>query len=432
VLETGPSSRAVVVRGKDFVTVAPSSRIRIPMAQTQEAGLFDVLQEWGNAIFQIEKKPNPHFGVRTPYLAAVVKGTTFSITVADEGASLQVTEGAVETSTMDGGARDLIRPGFVAVVAASDRYRLTVQGRETKVIDSPQRPATGEVSSEGPPVAGPALDDSTGTGGTESGSSPVGVVSEVAPTVPSFDNQVILEALAPEPLNLSEVTGGLVAGSTSNQVAAVVVASRDEGRDGGPAPQPGAGNGSAPGDGNGNSGNGNSGNGSGSSGSGNGNPGNGNSGNGNGNSGNGNGNGNGNSGNDNSGNGNGNSGSGNGNGNGNGNSGNGNSGNGNGNSGSGNGNGNSGNGNGNGNGNSGNGNSGNENGNSGNGNGNSGNGNSGNGNGNSGSGNGNSGNGNSGSGNGNSGNGNGSGSGNGNGNGNSGNGSGNGNSGNGN
>src|SRR5688572_13834295 len=56
VVETGAGSRAVVVRGKDFVTVAPNSRIRIPAEQTREAGIFDVLQEWGNAIFQIEKK----------------------------------------------------------------------------------------------------------------------------------------------------------------------------------------------------------------------------------------------------------------------------------------------------------------------------------------------------------------------------------------
>ena len=78
-LSTGPGARAVVVRGKDFMTVNANSRVRIPVP-ADKRGMFDVLQEWGNALFQIEKKPNPHFGVRTPYLAAVVKGTTFSVT----------------------------------------------------------------------------------------------------------------------------------------------------------------------------------------------------------------------------------------------------------------------------------------------------------------------------------------------------------------
>ena len=52
---------------------------------------------------------------------------------------MQVVEGAVEVSTDDGGARDLIRPGSVAMVAAGDRYRLSVQGTDAHTIDSPVR-----------------------------------------------------------------------------------------------------------------------------------------------------------------------------------------------------------------------------------------------------------------------------------------------------
>src|SRR5690606_33504837 len=55
----GPAAgaRAVIVRGKDVVTLSPNSRIRIPAAQTQEAGLSDLLQEWGNANVKIETRP---------------------------------------------------------------------------------------------------------------------------------------------------------------------------------------------------------------------------------------------------------------------------------------------------------------------------------------------------------------------------------------
>lgn len=66
ILTTGPGSRAVVFRGKDFMTVSANSRVRLPTPQEAGGSLFDVLQEWGNALFQIEKKPVPHFGVRTP------------------------------------------------------------------------------------------------------------------------------------------------------------------------------------------------------------------------------------------------------------------------------------------------------------------------------------------------------------------------------
>ena len=151
ILATGAGGRAVIVRGKDFVTVSASSRLRIP-AVAEKRGLFEVLQEWGNAVFQIEKQTKPHFGVKTPYLAAVVKGTTFSVTVTGEGTSLQVIEGAVETSTIDGGASELIRPGMLATISAADQMRLTVQGQDTRTIDSPQRQSV-QSSSPSAPMA---------------------------------------------------------------------------------------------------------------------------------------------------------------------------------------------------------------------------------------------------------------------------------------
>ena len=408
-IRTAQRSSAVLVRGREFVTVRQNSSVKIPAAQRKRS-VLQIIQDYGSALFNIGRQPDPHFGVETPYMAAVVKGTVFTITVSDEGAVLQVTEGAVETSTLDGGARHLIMPGVIAMVSANDNLRLVVEGDTREIIDSPARTPDANTSSP------------TTTGEQQS--------SRTTTPVQSTNVQQIETPITSAPADLAGLSNGLVTrasnpaaspitqGDTSRGAPQIAAVGRGRGGDLGKfsdasvclvgncdAVQPN-GNGNSGGNGNGNSGgngNGNSGgNGNGNSGgNGNGNSG----GNGNGNSG---GNGNGNSG----GNGNGNSG-GNGNGNSGGN-GNGNSGgNGNGNSG-GNGNGNSG---GNGNGNSG----GNGNGNSGgNGNGNSG----GNGNGNSGgNGNGNSG----GNGNGNSG-GNGNGNSGGNGNGNSG-GNGNGNSG---
>jgi hypothetical protein len=357
-LSTGAGARAVVVRGKDFMTVNANSRVRIPAAAEQR-GVLDVLQDWGNAIFQIEKKPNPHFGVRTPYLAAVVKGTTFSITVTEQGSSLQVIEGAVETSTSDGGARELIRPGVVAIVSAADRYRLTVQGQDTRTIDSPQRGAAGAVA------PAPAAPDPQAIAQPDAGTTADTQFEDVTPgseqTVTEVaEVQMIDTPITASAADLGKITDGLVGGSTGVQIASVEVAAvrattadlrNTAGNNGAGKSSDNSGNGNSNAGGNGNGSAGGNGNGNDNSGSGNINAG-------------GNGNGNGNSGTDNSnagGNGNGsdNSGSGNsnagGNGNGNGNAGTDNSnagGNGNGSDNSGSGNSNAG-GNGNGNGNSG-------------------------------------------------------------------------------
>jgi hypothetical protein len=255
VLETGPKSRAVLVRGKDFVTVAPSSRIRIPAPQAREAGLFDVLQDWGNAIFQVEKQPNPHFGVGTPYLAAVVKGTTFSITVSQEGASLQVTEGAVETSTSDGGARDLIRPGIVAMVAASDRYRLTVQGQDTRTIDSPLRSNGGATEAPSVDVVEPAapvasMEPETGAIGQPTVSAPASPPVELTQmsVASTIGAQLIGQLVASAPVDLGQLTGGLVSGTAAVQGASASI-TRDVSRpaEGGSIGSPGAPDGPQPG-----------------------------------------------------------------------------------------------------------------------------------------------------------------------------------------
>ena len=115
-VRTAARSSAVLVRGREFVTVRQNSSLQIPAPQ-RERSVFQIIQDYGSALFNIGRQPDPHFGVETPYMAAVVKGTVFTITVSEEGSTLQVTEGAVETSTLDGGASELILPGVVAMIS---------------------------------------------------------------------------------------------------------------------------------------------------------------------------------------------------------------------------------------------------------------------------------------------------------------------------
>ena len=144
-VRTQAKSSAVLVRGREFVTLRQNAQIRIPEA-ARSRSIMQIIQDYGSAMFNIGKQADPHFGVETPYLAAVVKGTTFIITVGSDGATLQVTEGAVEAATRDGGARELVLPGAVAMVAAGDPMRLVIEGETRKVIDSPARPAGGAAS----------------------------------------------------------------------------------------------------------------------------------------------------------------------------------------------------------------------------------------------------------------------------------------------
>src|SRR4051794_18152975 len=198
VVAAGPGARAVLVHDKDFVIVSPNSRVRIAPAE-QQKGIFQIIADYGTALFRIEHKQTPHFGVQTPYLAAVVKGTVFSVTVGDTGASVQVTQGAVDVGTLDGGAHELVRPGMIASVGAADRYGLHIQGDGDRTIRSPAAPAAGPVTTPAPTAsAAPA---------------PAAIVA--AP-------------VAAAPVSLADVTNGLVQGGSNAVVLAAANVSKGE------------------------------------------------------------------------------------------------------------------------------------------------------------------------------------------------------------
>lgn len=98
------------MRGQEYVIVAARTRLRLP-AVAEERGIVQLLQDWGRATFRIEKKSTPHFGVKTPYLVALVKGTVFTVTADSKGAEVTVEEGRVEVGTPDGTVRRLVDAG---------------------------------------------------------------------------------------------------------------------------------------------------------------------------------------------------------------------------------------------------------------------------------------------------------------------------------
>lgn len=134
-IETG-SGRAVLVRGQESVIVEPNSRVQLPGAPVN--GNTQVLQSMGSAIYKIGKQKLPHFQVDTPYMAAVVKGTAFTVSVEDDEASVMVTEGLVEVSTPDMKDVEFVRPGFTALVSRDNSSEIVVD--RTRETDAPETP----------------------------------------------------------------------------------------------------------------------------------------------------------------------------------------------------------------------------------------------------------------------------------------------------
>ena len=225
---TGQGGRAVLVKGQDFVTVASNSRISIPQEQAGSA-FTRFVQDLGNAIFRVEKRASPHFSVDTPYLAAVVKGTTFSVTVGRDDTSLQVIEGVVEVATVDGGARELVRPGSVAMIAASDRYRLSINGDQARVVDSPLRqdstvtvpePQSGGTNMSVPVAPAPAVPESNAAPGSLLMKD---MASAVQPSANASGARFIEAAITSKPVDMGKATDGMVTGNVPTIIASGLV-----------------------------------------------------------------------------------------------------------------------------------------------------------------------------------------------------------------
>ncbi|HEV7276541.1 MAG TPA: FecR domain-containing protein [Devosiaceae bacterium] len=273
VIKSAPGGRITLVRGAETIELGPETTAQI----SDRSGFTTVYNHEGTVGIDAEARNVQHFAVQTHFLAAVVKGTAFTVQSSPTASTVTVARGSVEVDDEQNGSTVSVSSG--QQVSSSQGAPITSDSVVVAPPNAPKPPAPAENQ---PPVT---------------------QFSQAA-------DQVIDGQRASGTVDSS--TNGAFGGGNGNGNSGNGNGNGNGGGNGNGNSGNGNGNGNGGGNGNGNSGNGNGngnggGNGNGNSGNGNGNGG----GNGNGNSGNGNGNG--------GGNGNGNSGNGNGNGNGGGN-----------------------------------------------------------------------------------------------------------------
>src|SRR6185295_8830972 len=112
-IRTGRNGRVLLMRGEESIMIAPNSVVGLP-AETKEGLSTTIIQKAGSILLEVEKKNVKHFEVETPYLAAVVKGTQFSVTVNAASTSVDVRRGQVEVSDFKSGQIAQVLPGQAA------------------------------------------------------------------------------------------------------------------------------------------------------------------------------------------------------------------------------------------------------------------------------------------------------------------------------
>lgn len=98
-IRTSGTGRAELVRGQERIALAANTEITI----RDEAGqaMTSLIQSRGTVTVDVEKRNVQHFSVQTPVLAAVVKGTQFTVSYVNGQARVDVERGVVQVQDAD-------------------------------------------------------------------------------------------------------------------------------------------------------------------------------------------------------------------------------------------------------------------------------------------------------------------------------------------
>ena len=129
-IRTGRNGRVLLVRGEETILISPNSVVGLP-AEKKEGLSTTIIQQAGSILLEVEKRNVKHFEVETPYLAAVVKGTQFSVTVNAGSTKVGVLRGQVEVSDFKSGQIAQVMPGQAATVFEHGKPGLSLSGAGT-------------------------------------------------------------------------------------------------------------------------------------------------------------------------------------------------------------------------------------------------------------------------------------------------------------
>ena len=114
IVTTGAASHATLENGAQHIEMSPNSRMTLSARSTE--GMTRILQDLGSLFFQVDHRATPHFAVETPRLAAIVKGTSFTVTVTPRCDTVSVAHGLVDVHALQVRAQTDVATGQSARV----------------------------------------------------------------------------------------------------------------------------------------------------------------------------------------------------------------------------------------------------------------------------------------------------------------------------
>jgi FecR protein len=221
-IRTGRNGRVLLSRGEESILIAPNSVVGVP-AEKKEGLSTTIVQQAGSILLEVEKRNVKHFEVETPYLAAVVKGTQFSVTVNAASTTVEVRRGQVEVSDFKSGQIAQVMPGQAATAFAHGKSGLSLSGSGTYNPIEQGKPRASSIERVPVPKSGLSAPLRAANGGvmhalghfgtTKIGAAAIGPQQMSGDTRPSHKGMRISAALGEVRLNFQKVTQGLAHGA---------------------------------------------------------------------------------------------------------------------------------------------------------------------------------------------------------------------------
>src|SRR6195256_6151481 len=126
-IQTGRNGRVLLVRGEETILISPNSVVGLPL-EKKDGLSTTIKQQAGSILLDVEKRNVKHFEVETPYLAAVVKGTQFRVTVNAGKTTVDVVRGQVEVADFKSGQIAQVMAGQHATAFANSKTGLSLGG----------------------------------------------------------------------------------------------------------------------------------------------------------------------------------------------------------------------------------------------------------------------------------------------------------------
>jgi len=223
IIRTGRNGRVLLVRGEETILISPNSVIGLP-TEKKDGLSTTIVQQAGSILLEVEKRNVKHFEVETPYLAAVVKGTQFSVTVGATGTRVDVRRGQVEVSDFKSGQIAQVLPGQIATSFAHGKAGLSLTGAGVLNPIEHGRPRASSIERVPVPKGGLTAPRNAASGKSIHALGHINVVNGKSATVPLQHRQAadrtpikpnairISGALGEVSLNVHKATHGLAHG----------------------------------------------------------------------------------------------------------------------------------------------------------------------------------------------------------------------------